>query len=154
MPAEQTATAVPPHDGWLLIARRRVIAGRVEYNRGAVVPAGALGKNFEQLIRGGFVGWSPPDNVASDVRPRDLGTPHPARQRVEPVFVEHADPLVAWRASKEATAKANGGDWGRAHDQLISTERGAKMYRAAVRVGAERDARAHNRVGRRIVPAI
>jgi len=143
----------PPGKGFHLIACKRFICGCKVYDAGCGVSPEAMGKNFAAMMNNGYVRWVPP-RVKAGGLPRDLPALEPSKPRPEVVIIEDADIEVAWRKTREASAKSFDGDWGRSLDALESHPRGKQMADLYQRVAAERHSRQNNLAGRRIAPKL
>jgi hypothetical protein len=126
-------SATPPHPNWRLIARRQLQADGKVFPCGAEVPVAALGRNFQQLIDSGGVRWVPPD-TGIKVHARDL-VPTPAAPTAPKAIeiVQHSDPVMAWRLTREARAQQLGGDYAKATDQLLANPQARDLYQIATR---------------------
>lgn len=150
---ERTSPVMAPHDGWQLVAKKRLQASGQIYDVGCLVPVEALGKNFQSLLDARHVMWQPPGEPIR-VKPRAMPAPAPPLPNPQAVIVPDADPIKSWQKSLAAMVEKFNGDHGRARDRLLVSEAGSKLFRLATRIAAERDSIANRAVGRRIARAL
>ena len=148
---ESAATAIPPHQGWLPIAKERIQANGTVYNRGSVVPIEKLGPNLQAILK--RIDWVPPGTVCEvQSVPAPPSTPEPGPIKV--VIVRGDDKPEAFRATLRASMEASPGrTYGEVRGAVIADKEGGQIYILAVRVQSEIDARASGQYGRRVVPA-
>lgn len=138
-----------PHQGWVLIARRRIQSDHQIYDVGCEVPPAALGRNFQALLDARFVGWVPSNETSRAKPPRRAAPPEPARRPNPPILiVADRDAVTSWKKSVVQMTKLTGGDRVRARDLLLADDAGSRLFLKAARIAAERGA-----PFRRIVPA-
>jgi hypothetical protein len=131
----------PPAPGFKLVARRKFISDRV-YPAGAEVPVTAAGRNFESLLRSGYLAWLPSNQPTVAVS-GDLPTVPKAKKKPRVVILETTppDPVESWKRTRAHMIKQCDGDAQLARDLLDSDERARDLYRLACRVGCEAEAR-------------
>jgi hypothetical protein len=141
-----------PNVGWRLISRRRFSAGGNVYDRGAAVPVEALGKNYQQLLDNGVIGWTPPSKVNAAVVVRAAPAPPPPRTgSLIVVFVDDPNPIIAFKKTVAATAERNSLDHELARNLIFGTDKGSRLFQLATRVASERENKMH---GRRVAVAL
>jgi hypothetical protein len=134
-----TNITTPPSPDFKLVARRRFVSDRV-YPAGAEVPVTSAGRNFEALLRSGYLAWLPSHHptvaVSCDLPP----PPEPVKKPKVILIEHHADPVENWKATFTNMTKRCGGDAQRARDLLDSDERARDLYRLACRIGTKVEA--------------
>jgi hypothetical protein len=130
----------PPAPDFKLVARRRFVSDRV-YPAGAEVPVSSAGRNFESLLRSGYLAWLPTHHptvaVSSDLPP----PPEPIKKPTVQLITRHDDPVLNWKATFQNMVRRCDGNVARARDILDGDLQARDLYRLACRVGCEAEAR-------------
>jgi hypothetical protein len=130
-------TAAAPGEGWVLVARRRLMADKV-YNAGSAIEPAALGRNISALLRTGLVVWLPP-HTPINAQPSDLPpAPEPPAKRPKLRLVRLSDPVSSWHESYREARKhfANDAD---AMDFLMSFEEARSLFKLATATAVARE---------------
>jgi hypothetical protein len=135
-----TTTTAAPAEGWILVARRKLMADKIVYSAGCAIEPAALGRNLSALLRTGLVVWLPPGSPIS-VLPVEAPTQPEAKRRPRVVILDvRDDPVASWLKTKERMIQKCDGDAQMARDILDSDERSRDLYRMACRVGCAAEA--------------
>ena len=96
--------------------------------------------NYRALLASLFLEWSPPSN-AQRPRPVRLTPPAPAQKPPPLEIVPDPDVVRSLRLTYARRVEVNGGDYGRARDEIESDPAGGKLFQLAARVFAERQSK-------------
>jgi hypothetical protein len=131
---------MPPAANWKIVARRKFVSDKI-YPAGAEVPTSAVGRNFESLLRSGYLAWQPPHYptvaVGGDLPPQ----PKPKKKPRVVILETPGDVVDSWRRTRANMVKQCDGDAQLARDLLDSNAEAKQLYLIAVRVGCEAEAR-------------
>jgi hypothetical protein len=120
---------MPPAADWKIVARRKFVSDKI-YPAGAEVPASAVGRNFESLLRSGYLAWQPPHPPL----------PEPVKKPKVHILTTADNPVDSWKRTKAYMVKQCNGDAALARDILDSDPAARELYKLACRVGTKVEA--------------